>query len=443
MQLNLNNEIKVFNMMCREVKDSHTGANIKNWMKEAQDLYEIDDEQIHGVSIDSAANMTLGVSLFIDQLECVTEIEEDSDILSAVNFDNIVIPIIENEIEEDTSESNEKALRVHCVVHRLQLGVNDFTSKNKDVAKLISATRKISAKLRNPLIRIQLEHENQNMALIDQVTRWSSSYKMIERLLSLKEFCQSKEKMIPGVYLASDKWNQLHQLHEVLKPVAVLTAQLQSEKLDVTQFVFFWKSAMHKLEKGSNSMSRKLREEIRKREKLIFANKIIISAIFLDKRFYFMLTSEEKAIARSFIRSVSSKQNFLSGTAEQVENYENDQDDAEDSFEKSMNELSKSSCQAGKKRKDKMEQELVEYENLERLKPSESIMEFWKNRKTLQLFLSRAAIDIISAPVHEISVERLFSNLNFILNKHRSVLSSSLLEDILFLRMNRKFSNDF
>ena len=37
----------------------------------------------------------------------------------------------------------------------------------------------------------------------------------------------------------------------------------------------------------------------------------------------------------------------------------------------------------------------------------------------------------------------MFSNLNFILNKHRSVLSSTLLEDILFLRMNRKFSNDF
>ena len=115
--------------------------------------------------------------------------------------------------------------------------------------------------------------------------------------------------------------------------------------------------------KFDNFTSKNLRDQIFKKENLIFSHRVIILAIFLDKRFYFFLNVEEQRKARIFIR-------------------------------------------------------------LE------------------QAVLSRSATDIISVPTVEVSVELIFSNLNLILNKHHSVLSLSPLEDILFLRMNHKFSND-
>jgi predicted component of viral defense system (DUF524 family) len=39
----------------------------------------------------------------------------------------------------------------------------------------------------------------------------------------------------------------------------------------------------------------------------------------------------------------------------------------------------------------------------------------------------------------EVTVERMFSHLNFILDERRSCLKGEILDDILFLRMNSKF----
>ena len=58
-----------------------------------------------------------------------------------------------------------------------------------------------------------------------------------------------------------------------------------------------------------------------------------------------------------------------------------------------------------------------------------------KNQENFPL-LSVIALDIICAPVTEVTVERLFSHLKLILTKFRSSMKPDLLDDILFLRMN-------
>lgn len=85
--------------------------------------------------------------------------------------------------------------------------------------------------------------------------------------------------------------------------------------------------------------------------------------------------------------------------------------------------------------------ELIEYEKLPRLLPAESIMEIWKNQETFPV-LKEIAADILSIPVTEVSVERMFSHLTFILNRYRSSLKADLLEDIMFLRLNKKFGGN-
>jgi hypothetical protein len=64
---------------------------------------------------------------------------------------------------------------------------------------------------------------------------------------------------------------------------------------------------------------------------------------------------------------------------------------------------------------------------------------WWKEKAEMFPILSPIALDIISVPVTEVTVERLFSHLKTIVSKHRSTLKDNLTEDILFLRMNEKF----
>lgn len=93
---------------------------------------------------------------------------------------------------------------------------------------------------------------------------------------------------------------------------------------------------------------------------------------------------------------------------------------------------------ANKKSRSTIEAELSNFDSLPRLAVDTQVMDFWKNQKAFPV-LKGIALDIISVPVTEVSVERLFSHLNFILNPHRSNMNQGLLEDVLFLRMNNAF----
>lgn len=170
------------------------------------------------------------------------------------------------------------------------------------------------------------------------------------------------------------------------------------------------------MDKISTISSVKLRESIQKREKQIFSNIVILTATYLDKRFFFLLTPEEITREKNFVRSIIAKFNCFDEFSFDAEIPLDASEEKNDSFEKKMQELAGSSSSSMKSSINVLQKELNAYEKLDRLKTSESIMKFWINRSGTFPLLSSAAIQIISAPVTEVSVERLFSNLNFILN---------------------------
>jgi hAT family C-terminal dimerisation region len=85
--------------------------------------------------------------------------------------------------------------------------------------------------------------------------------------------------------------------------------------------------------------------------------------------------------------------------------------------------------------------EISLYDRME--SPSKRIetLTWWQSNQLQLPLLSRVAFDILSSPMTEVTVERLFSHLKIVIGKHRSSLKGSLINDILFLRMNEKFSN--
>ena len=86
----------------------------------------------------------------------------------------------------------------------------------------------------------------------------------------------------------------------------------------------------------------------------------------------------------------------------------------------------------------KILQELLLFENLKRMRIDSNVINFWKNDAAVEFpILKKIANIVLLAPIAETDVERLFSHLNFILNKYRSTLSGPLLEDIMILRLNK------
>lgn len=197
-----------------------------------------------------------------------------------------------------------------------------------------------------------------------------------------------------------------------------------------------------------------LRKCIETREKPIFANRLVLAAIYLDKRFNFTLDPDEVTTAKSFIFQIWKKKQIVAGKpnegeagfSEQVSNEEN-VSAVMSPFEAFMNTQARaiaisrsvqSSTNRGKA--STLEAEINIFDSLPRLTIDTQIIEFWKGQKHLPE-MKEIAVDIISAPVTEVSVERMFSHLNFILNRYRTTLKANILEDILLLRMNKKFRN--
>lgn len=150
--------VKAACLECREVSERHTALNIMKWIKEVANAFDLTFDQLLALSIDSARNVTKAVDDLVGELsscdhDLVNNAEEDLNSEIFVSANDVEIAQIstldaEEYGEEEVSQDNEVAtFRVHCVVHKLQLGVNDFLYK--DSTSIIVVSQKLAAKLRS------------------------------------------------------------------------------------------------------------------------------------------------------------------------------------------------------------------------------------------------------------------------------------------------------
>lgn len=74
--------------------------------------------------------------------------------------------------------------------------------------------------------------------------------------------------------------------------------------------------------------------------------------------------------------------------------------------------------------------------NPTRVKVSENIIKWWSDHKNIYPDLYQVASVILVVPCTQVSVERLFSQLRYILDPLRNRLSEEVIDDILFLKSN-------
>lgn len=358
--------------------------------------------------------------------------------------------------------ADEFAIRISCFVHTLQLGVNKFMWKDKLISEIIAKAMKLSAKLRTPIVRLKMDMENVSNAIMNQVTRWNSTFLMLKRLVTkLMEFCIKfqNEKGFEELKVADSTWNQFKQLIEVLGPVADLTTQLQAEDLTVPDFLYKWMAMKMELEEiatsngDSSNYARKLIICIEEREKKIFSNKIVVAGWYLDKNLNVLMDPDQISAAKIIIRMVAYKQDIISPNDNHVEEEEEELEEPDESddastgsFDKFLQAKGKAATKtnpaARKTKKEKssdFDKEINAFDKLAVPRKRSSAIDWWNQNSEQFPLLSKVALDVISVPVTEVTVERLFSHLKTILNRHRSRMNGTLLNDIMLLRLNKKF----
>lgn len=453
--------LRVINLICREVKERHFADNIKKWFQSSMDLFEIKDEQIFGMAIDSAANITKAVDdLILMMHEKMMNLlsEEENDL--SLEDEEETIEKLHKKLEEteqlDTVPYilDASAVRISCVVHKLQLAVNEFMWKDIKVSKILGKAMKLSAKLRTPIVRLKMDIENVKCAVMNQVTRWNSTFFMLKRLLELKDFCLQfqEEKGLEDLKVKLELWEQFSELVEVLKVVADLTTQLQAEELLVPDFIYYWFNMKMKLDRHQSSFAALLKKCINERETVIVKNKIVLAGWYLDKNLNVLMSPEQLGEAKAVVRMISKKKtSFLNDPniiqqEDTVEpSFETDESDSEtfDKFLKAKGKENTGNVSFTKKKQSlsELDKEMAEYDKMTVPRKRPSLILWWNELTEEYPHLSNVALDIISAPVTEVTVERLFSHLKIILSKHRSRLVGDLLEDILFLRLNKQFES--
>lgn len=184
---------------------------------------------------------------------------------------------------------------------------------------------------------------------------------------------------------------------------------------------------------------------IKRRESALFESEIVLAAIYMDPRYNVILTDAQIRAAKDCLLNTDTRIEELCIETEKASNEDNSciiQDTShiveEDEFEsllknaeavrgqtKSRN--STSSCS--------VENKLDDFLKESRLKSSTDILSYWNNKNTSELY--KLAEVLLTVPPTQVSVERLFSALKFILSPHRSRMNGNLVNDILVIRLNR------
>lgn len=336
--------------------------------------------------------------------------------------------------------------------------------KDDDVTRVLNKVRCLAKRLRNQTYSYLIKKEKLKLPILDCLTRWHSTLDMLERIMYLKEFIKNmsaNDTKLKKVNLNHSDWEKVETISKTLLPAKLCTKKLQYEQLTLTDFYGAWITCKLQTEALSSLISKKLLQHIVDREKYIMANKVLLAAIFLDPRYKITLNEDKCNTAIEHLIKVwihlknvelknsiqettpniedrQESSNSSTDSTDELENFLKNKDKKNDSvsidFDVSNSQTSTIAT--------RIETLLKSYHiDQKRLNNKVNILQFWKTMEASNPELSQLAKVVFSAPATQVSVERLFSGLKFILSPYRSNISSKNLENQLLVRTNRLFDS--
>ncbi|CAK1590295.1 unnamed protein product [Parnassius mnemosyne] len=441
-----NNQIVIKTLSVTELTQRHTAEFLKDQLIYVLNRFRISISQIYSITTDNGANMLKMVRLVEQALKTsIQENEDDSD-----DDENEIMEMASDEVNfilEDYLESEHYTVAaVRCAAHTLQLAVLDaLGSESSSIQTMLTNAREVIKKLRTTVYQHLLKRMGAKKPVVDCPTRWSSTYDMLIRLLELRPTCTEYYEL----YLSETTWNSIEITVASLKPSKILTKKLQMEQLTMGDFYLNWINCKIELKAINTTLACELHRNMEIREKVIFESKAFVAAVYMDPRVNFLLTTDQQEIAENALVSAwmrwrkLNKQDrdstvFSSPVASTSTQQQNKGSQLEDFLDQSYNNTLRGDPSYGCAGDGSdIKVHLKEFLNRQvRLPPSKNILLFWERKKNILPDLYILSKIVLAAPSTQVSVERLFSSLNFVFNKLRTKLKSDLIDDILFLRNN-------
>lgn len=335
----------------------------------------------------------------------------------------------------------------------MQLAIDDALKKTKPILQLISKARNLAKKLRTQTFIYLIKKQNLKKPTIDCPTRWCSTIDMLENMLLLKDYCEelSVTKFQNFVTLKDTEWSKIKEICTALQPAKICTKKLQTEQLTLSEFFGVWSETKVTTEAVQTPFAALIVERMIHREQKLINNDILLSAVYMDPRYKVLLSNTQIERAKSHLKHLWAKIISLNHDANAMnESNDNGNSSSEsgstyDEFEhllklKERQQNLIKTCSSIESDLYRIETELERY-NVEqkRLNRKINILQFWDEKKQSQPELYKLAMIVLAVPATQVSVERLFSGLKFILSPLRTNIGEEILENQLLVRANRIF----
>ena len=203
------------------------------------------------------------------------------------------------------------------------------------------------------------------------------------------------------------------------------------------------------LKKNESEFGPLLLASLQKRETQLMENVTFLSAIYLDPRFRNLLTEQQVSRARIHLTKTWTK---LQKMKPPLSNEVNVSDAVEESdeFDEFIKERERSAAVTSSEERavtfktithTEFILSLEKYGTEPRLNSRLSVLQFWQQKKFEYPELFKLSEIVLAVPMTQVSVERAFSGLRFVLSDLRCAVTSEVLEDIMLIRCNALFDN--
>lgn len=300
---------------------------------------------------------------------------------------------------------------------------------------LLDVVRHIVRKLRTPNLLAVIRRRGGLLPILDMPTRWGSTFLMAKRLLELKDHVQDLAAAASDLLLSDANWRKLEELATTLKMPYDVTVRLQSAAITPGSFLKEWTALKSILNKQESTLAQSIENSMDRREEKLFDNNIFLAAVLVDSRYRILLKDDQVERGKQGLREVIYRlrsRSHCGGSQDTPMLDTSPSSTDEDEFEKELDKMERSRrLSVVASLQTDVDDDITTMLAMGRVKTSPFVAaEAYPNG------LKPAAMTLTAMPVSQVSVERLFSGLKFLLSDQRASMKADLVEALLFLRTN-------
>lgn len=419
----------------KELKEGHTASYLQSILLEVLAAYNVELCQVYSITTDNGTNLVKSVKSLMEDQQQQSGSDDEGEVTGDQNAE---LQLTSDDPFDDTGPWPGVLRGVRCAAHTLQLAVDDAMKKSS-VKATVAKAREVCKKLRCPNVMMMIKKLNLRKPILNCPTRWHSTHDMLERLLELQGFCVEVSATNRDLFLAGDEWSRIEDIVRALHPAKKTTLTLQSQQLTAGDFHGAWMKCVIDTGKVDSTFARSVVDALKARETLLPQNDAFRAAVFLDPRYDILLSEGDKQQARA----------HLSNTWANIVRFSRDANDCRESPTSSLGSDDELDALLKEKEKSQVSENyekrralksiaaaLSDFEREKRLKKDENVLAYWETQRLERPELHELAKVVLACPATQVSVERTFSSLKFILSPQRVNLSENTLDNILLIRAN-------